>query len=114
MSFLSPLPFRCYYALPLVSRSDAAEVVARGDRKAIKAKFAAFNEAFEQQYNAQRKYAVPDSDLRSQVRPILASETPFPSSRLCTIAHVPLLRSFSARSPLAVAHRQCGARARRV
>jgi hypothetical protein len=51
----------------VVVDSDSDELIAKNDRKAIKTKFANFNEAFEVQYNAQRKYAVPDSDLRSQV-----------------------------------------------
>ena len=34
----------------------------------FRARTQSFNESFEDQYNAQRRYAVPDSDLRSQLR----------------------------------------------
>jgi exocyst complex protein 7 len=47
---------------------DAADIIAKNDRKAIKNKFSGFNEAFELQYNAQRLFSVTDSDLRSQLR----------------------------------------------
>lgn len=37
-------------------------------RKAIKAKFAFFNSTFDELYHTQRYFAIPDSDLRSQLR----------------------------------------------
>ena len=37
-------------------------------RKAIKNKFALFNTIFEDLYSTQRHFAIPDSDLRSQLR----------------------------------------------
>jgi hypothetical protein len=37
------------------------------DRRAIKDKFKSFNDDFEEMYKQQKRYAVPDTDLRSQI-----------------------------------------------
>lgn len=37
-------------------------------RKAIKQKFAFFNQHFDELYQSQRYFSIPDSDLRSQLR----------------------------------------------
>ena len=54
--------YRSYASTPASSSAH------KSARKSIKAKFAAFNSHFEEMFNAQRHYAIPDSDLRSQLR----------------------------------------------
>eukprot|EP00455_Lapot_gusevi_P011272 TRINITY_DN1518_c0_g1_i1.p1 TRINITY_DN1518_c0_g1~~TRINITY_DN1518_c0_g1_i1.p1 ORF type:complete len:222 (-),score=81.74 TRINITY_DN1518_c0_g1_i1:111-776(-) len=53
-------------ALSYLDLSDYLQMV--NNNKAIKNKFAGFNEAFEELYNSQKHFSVPDPDLRSQIR----------------------------------------------
>lgn len=61
--------------LNILDLADSADILAKTKpivqptaKKIIKGKFAAFNTLFEQIYNTQRQYSVPDSEVRSQLR----------------------------------------------
>jgi hypothetical protein len=50
------------------ANTSVASSAHKSARKAIKAKFALFNQAFEEMYNTQRHFSIPDAELRSQLR----------------------------------------------
>jgi len=62
-------------AISYLDLSDSKEilskchpVVTKQAKKLIKSKFSGFNSQFQELYNTQRLYSLPDSDLRSQLR----------------------------------------------